>query len=108
MLLFLCKKGNIFLFKCIRKIVENVKNKFYGVCPLSPTGPKLLGSVLINNNLSANIDMIHYEGGGYIIYKNRFVISTEYPEYENERKTQYNKINTKRYDKLWKNRTIYK
>ena len=103
-----CKKGNILLFKCIRQIVENVKNNFYGESPLSPTGPKMMGSVIVNNNLAANIDMVHYDGGGYVIYKNRFVISTEYPEYENERKLQNNKNNTKRYDKLWENKTIYK
>ena len=106
--LMACLPGNIFLFKCIIQIVENVKNNFYGECPLSPTGPKMIGSVIVNNKLGANIDMIHYEGGGYIIYKNRFVISTEYPEYENERKSQYNIKNTKRYDKLWENKTIYK
>jgi mannosyltransferase OCH1-like enzyme len=106
--LMACKKGNILLFKCIRQIVENVKNNFYGESPLSPTGPKMMGSVIVNNNLAANIDMVHYDGGGYVIYKNRFVISTEYPEYDNERKLQNNKNNTKRYDKLWENKTIYK
>jgi len=106
--LMACKKGNLFLFKCIRQIVENVKNNFYGETPLSPTGPKMMGSVIVNNNLAANIDMVHYDGGGYVIYKNRFVISTEYPEYENERKLQNNKNNTKRYDKLWEKKTIYK
>jgi len=106
--LMVCKKGNLFLFKSIRQIVENVKNKFYGDSPLSPTGPIMLGSVIIHNNLPANIDMKHYEGGGYIVYKNRFVISTEYQEYGSDRKTYYNKKNTKRYDKLWINRNIYK
>jgi len=106
--LMVSQKGNIFLYKAIRQIVENVNNKYYGNTPLSPTGPEMLGSVVINNKLCVNIDMTHYEGGGYIIYKNRFVISTEYPEYNNERTNSYNSINTKRYDKLWENRNIYK
>jgi mannosyltransferase OCH1-like enzyme len=106
--LMVSQKGNIFLYKAIRQIVENVNNKYYGNNPLSPTGPEMLGSVIINNKLGVNIDMTHYEGGGYIIYKNRFVISTEYPEYNNERTNSYNSINTKRYDKLWENRSIYK
>jgi mannosyltransferase OCH1-like enzyme len=93
--LMVCKKGNVFIFKSIRQIVENVKNNYYGENPLSPTGPKMMGSVIINNKLGANIDMIHYDGGGYVIYKNIFVISTEYPEYDNERITQNNKKNTK-------------
>ena len=106
--LMVSQKGNIFLFKCIRQIVENVKNKYYGNCPLSPTGPVLLGNVIINNTLHVNVDMKHYEGGGYIIYKNRFVISTEYPEYNHERTTSYNNKNTKRYDQLWNERKIYR
>jgi mannosyltransferase OCH1-like enzyme len=106
--LMVSQKGNIFLFKCIRQIVENVKNKYYGNCPLSPTGPVLLGNIIIHNNLSVNVDMKHYEGGGYIIYKNRFIISTEYPEYNHERATTYNNINTKRYDQLWNERNIYR
>ena len=103
-----CRRGNIFLFKSIRQIVENVKNKYYGHDPLHPTGPALLGNIIMNNKLKVNMDMKHYEGGGYIIYKNRFIISTEYPEYNNERTNTYNNINTKRYDKLWEERNIYK
>ena len=106
--LMVSQKGNIFLYKAIRQIVENVKNKFYGNSPLSPTGPELLGDVIIKNNLNVNIDLIHYEYGGYIVYKNIFVISTEYPEYDTERKKLYDKLNTKRYDKLWESRQIYR
>ena len=69
-----CKKGNIFLYKSIRQIVTNVKNKYYGAHPLSPTGPLMLGSTLIKNRLSINCDMEHYINGGFIIYKNIFVI----------------------------------
>jgi hypothetical protein len=46
--------------------------------------------------------------GGYIVYKNILVISTEYPEYNEERTNAYNSLNTKRYDKLWNERKIYK
>jgi mannosyltransferase OCH1-like enzyme len=106
--LMVSQKGNFYLFKCIRQIVENVKNKYYGNCPLSPTGPVLLGNIIVNNKLQVNVDMTHYEGGGYIIYKNRFVISTEYPEYNHERTTTYNNMSTKRYDQLWNERKIYK
>jgi mannosyltransferase OCH1-like enzyme len=106
--LMACKKGNLFLFKCIRRIVKNVENKFYGNTPLSPTGPEMLGIVRANNKFLLNIDLNHYEGGGYIIYKNIFVISTEYPEYNHERTTAYNNNNTKRYNELWDNRNIYR
>jgi mannosyltransferase OCH1-like enzyme len=106
--LMACKRGNLFLFKCIRRIVHNVQNRFYGATPLSPTGPKMLGSVVIDNKIPINVDITHYYGGGYIIYKNRFIISTEYPEYNHERTTAYNNSNTQRYDKLWEIRNIYK
>jgi len=106
--LMACKKGNIFLYKCIRRIVENVKTKYYGNTPLHPTGPGLLGTVMLNNALNINIDITHYEGGGYLIYKNRFVISTEYNGYNEERNNLYNNNNTKRYDKLWESKSIYK
>ena len=106
--LMACKKGNVFLYKCIRKIVENVKTGFYGDSPLHPTGPGLLGSVMLNNGLNINIDILHYEGGGLLIYKNRFIISTEYNGYNAERSALYNNNNTQRYDKLWESKTIYK
>ena len=52
--------------------------------------------------------MTHYHGGGYVLYKKRFVISTEYKEYNDERNVLYRKNDTKRYDKLWASRNIYK
>jgi len=100
--------GNPFLLRAIRRIVFNVQNKFYGNGPLWPTGPDLLGSVAIRNKfVGVNVDLFHYQNGGYIIYKNRFVVSTEYPEYNDERTNTYNSINTKRYDALWDERRIY-
>jgi mannosyltransferase OCH1-like enzyme len=102
------KKENPFILMAIHKIVENVKNKYYGSTPLSPTGPEMLGNLILNKKLAVNADLIHFEDGGYIIYKNRFVISTEYPEYNNERKGLYDSIGTKRYDSLWNERNIYK
>ena len=108
--IMVCKAGNPFLWKAICRIVMNVQNKFYGVSSLSPTGPKLLGDIILRNNLKLNIDLIHNENGGYITYKNYFVISTEYPEYNSERDSTYNNINSnlKRYDQMWKERRIYR
>jgi mannosyltransferase OCH1-like enzyme len=106
--LMACKSGNIFLFKSIRQIVENVKNKYYGEHPLSPTGPLMLGNVIMNNKFKVNYDMEHYIHGGYIMYKNIFIISTEYPEYNNERSNEYTKISKSRYDKMWSDNNVYK
>lgn len=40
-----CKRNNPFLWKCIRKIVQNVMNLEYGKSCLFPTGPGLLGDI---------------------------------------------------------------
>jgi len=106
--LMACEKGHPFLLMAIKQIVENVKNKYYGNSPLCPTGPNMLGNLILNNKLIINTDLIHYIKGGYIIYKNRFIISTEYPEYHTERLELHNKLNTKRYDVLWFEKAIYK
>ena len=100
-------KGNPFLLMAINKIVDNVKNKYYGSNALSPTGPQMLGNLILNKKLKVNSDLIYYKDGGFIIYKNRFIISTEYPEYNNERTAYYKSINTKRYNHLWDERNIY-
>ena len=68
----------------------------------------MLGSVLLNKNFKINIDLFHYEFGGYIIYKNIFIISTEYKEYNDEISSLYSKLNTKKYSILWNERNIYK
>ena len=106
--LLVSKPGNPFFWKAICRIVMNVHIKFYGRSALDPTGPKLLGNIILRNKLNLNIDLNHYKGGGYLIYKNHFVISTDYPEYNTERTNTYNKINLKRYDKMWSERKIYK
>jgi mannosyltransferase OCH1-like enzyme len=106
--LIVSQKGNPFLWMGICRIIMNVKNNFYGIDALSPTGPRMLGNIILRRKLRTNIDMAHYEKGGYIIYKNRFVISTEYPEYNKERSQAYSSTKIKRYDIMWRERKIYK
>jgi len=106
--LMVCQKASPLLWKAIYRVVFNVQNKIYGSEPLEPTGPLMIGKIILRNNLMPNIDLYHYQGGGYIVYKNRFVISTEYPEYDKERSKTYNSLNTKRYNILWNERKIYK
>jgi mannosyltransferase OCH1-like enzyme len=106
--IMICKAGNPFLFKCIRTIVDNVNKRFYGSSPLEPTGPVLLGKIILQNKLKLNIDMRHHDDGGYIIYKNRFIISTEYDEYDLEITKTYDKMNVKKYNTMWHEKNIYK
>jgi mannosyltransferase OCH1-like enzyme len=69
--LMVCKPGNQILYKAIRQIVENVKNKYYGSCCLCPTGPKLLPNFISLNNpivdlnhtfIDMNYKFINYKG----------------------------------------------
>jgi mannosyltransferase OCH1-like enzyme len=106
--LLVCKRDNPFLWRGICRIAANVRHRIYGKTPLDPTGPRLLGDIILRNNLKLNTDLIHYTHGGYILYNGHFVISTDYSEYKNERTKIYNKINLKRYDKMWHERRIYK
>jgi len=106
--LMVCKKGNIYLLKSIYQIIKNINNNYYGNSPLAPTGPEMLGNVAIQNKILLNIDMTHFMKGGFIIYKNRFVFSTEYPEYNSERSNTYQSIKTERYDILWDKKKIYR
>lgn len=106
--LMVSRKGNPFLLKAIQQIVINVKKRFYGSNCLEVTGPLMLGKIELKYKFPINIDLVHYVGGGYIIYKNRFIMSTEYPEYNNERTIANKSINKKRYNILWDERKIYK
>lgn len=48
------KPDNNALQIAIDKIVENCKNKYYGITPLCPTGPTLLGQALAQNGSQSN------------------------------------------------------
>ena len=106
--LMISKPKNPFLWKCIYRIVFNTKLKFYGSSALEPTGPVLLGNVILYNNLPVNIDIIHAQEGGYLLYKGKPIISTMYKEYRQEQNNTYAKIYKKRYNIMWHNRNIYK
>jgi mannosyltransferase OCH1-like enzyme len=96
---------NEILLKCINQIVENVKNRYYGINSLYPTGPGLLGSFFTNNeiqNLEPFFTSIN-EGYYYIVYKDTKILDF-YPEYRDEQsKNQKNKP----YYILWDEKNIY-
>jgi GR25 family glycosyltransferase involved in LPS biosynthesis len=85
--LIICKRYNPILLGCIKKIVENVKNKEYGYSPIYITGPGLLGYQYFNDNYSKikEIELFYSINGKDIIYKNNVILSF-YPEYRNEQK----------------------
>jgi len=105
--LLVCKPRNKLLLNSINAIVRNVRKKYYGASPLDPTGPGLLGKLAMKDT-GVNIDLKHNTNGGFIIYKNNFIISTEYSDYNKERSELNNEIKKARYDILWNKRVIYK
>lgn len=104
--LMVCKPGNDILLKAINKIVENVKNKYYGTSFLEPTGPNLLQSFFSNEEKN-NFDMKHYEilnHNSKVISYNNYIILKSYNGHINDR-IKYSK--TKHYSDLWNERKIY-
>lgn len=55
--IMVCKPGNSFLLHVIRYILRNVRNQYYGLDDLHPTGPRLLGHVHDNHKYNLNLDM---------------------------------------------------
>ena len=108
--LMVCLKNNSFIYECIQKICFNVMTDYYGKSSLSITGPILLGETIIQKKYQLPIDLIHKRNNnndGFIIYNEKIIMRTEYPEYFKERTECYKKIHTKRYKQLWDEKNIY-
>ena len=104
--LMVCKAGNEILLKAINKIVENVKNKFYGSNPLEPTGPLLL-SKLFNLGEKQMFDMTH---SFYNSYENRFIHFNNYiifKSYSGYLREHTNNKKVGHYHDLWLKKRIY-
>ena len=72
--LMICKPGNQTLLSCIRKVVENVKGRVYGINALYPTGPGVITefvSPAYDFGFDAlTLDCIQYKGATVLeIYK---------------------------------------
>lgn len=105
--LMVCKPNNPILGAAINKIVENVKNKFYGGSPLDPTGPGLL-SHFFTSDQKNGFDMYHEFYNSFenrYIYFNNYLVFKSYKGYINEHnhnsKTSY-------YGYLWAHNQVYR
>jgi mannosyltransferase OCH1-like enzyme len=100
---------NELMRKCIYQIVENVKNKYYGISPLYPTGPGLLGKYFTNEERN-NLEMYHGTSSienrpnEYYIVKNDRIILKIYDDYRIEQKIYQTQQN---YTILWEEKNIY-
>jgi mannosyltransferase OCH1-like enzyme len=105
--LLICKPRNEILLKAINQIVENVKNKYYGMCYLSPTGPELLSRFFTEDD-KENFRIYHELSGNNdfdkIIKFHNYIILRCYPGYFKERDIYAKKSH---YSILWNNRNIY-
>ena len=101
------KPKNPVFEKCIRQIVENCKNRYYGPEHTAPTGPYLFASKSDPEEIES-AEYAYYEenGVGFIRHIDKeTVILSHYPEYRAEQK----KENRSPYWKeAWINREIYR
>ena len=100
-----CKKGNPILMNAIKRIVENVKNQFYGNNPLEVTGPELLVNYFDEDTIN-RLDFyleLNQDNTCKIMNDNKCVLFM-YQEYFEER-NRYQK--NEYYLNLWRNRAIY-
>jgi mannosyltransferase OCH1-like enzyme len=107
-----CRKNSPFLLMAINKVVENVKKKYYGFSSLYPTGPGMLSKLFLETKQKGidpnlNIDIYHYYDSTGLVYRDRFIMSLEYPEYRKEQEELNTKINKKNYTNYWLERNIY-
>jgi mannosyltransferase OCH1-like enzyme len=99
------KPGNEIMLKCIRQIVVNVRNKYYGKNALEPSGPNLLGKYFTNEEKQKmelrfeNINIQNLLDEWVIIFNNTIILR----QYNNYRKEQ----TKKHYSELWNERNIY-
>jgi len=98
-----CPAGDPIMGKCIQRVVENVRNRFYGKSSLEVTGPNMMTALFTPNERRELVTLYHDNHGRHIVY-NGTIILTIYPEYRSEQK-RFQK--TLYYDDLWKRREIY-
>jgi mannosyltransferase OCH1-like enzyme len=102
------KPNNEIMLKCINEIVENVKNKYYGINALEPTGPLLLGNYFTTGQINLmplffNVSVLENQSNEYIIINDSEILKV-YKEYREEQNIFKNKPH---YNTLWVNKQIY-
>lgn len=75
--------NNPFLFDCIQEIVNNVRTKFYGISQLHPTGPGLMGNIILRHpKYITTLDLSYYKK--HIYYRSKPIILTGYKGYRTD------------------------
>jgi mannosyltransferase OCH1-like enzyme len=108
--IMVCKPKNKICYKAIRRIVENVNNKYYGNDCLDPTGPGLLKRCIGNDKMDiAYIDLNHKllspnNNNTRVIKYNKYYIFKQYRQYMSDYETN---TKTMHYSNLWNAKKIY-
>jgi len=118
--LLMTPPANPLYAECIRQIVENVKNEYYGNTPMAPTGPELFGGLIEEADKQRAVIFYYddyflkegehekrmkYHKRGFIKdLRNQKDILCHYLEYRIEQ-SEYS--NTGYWMNLWKSRNIY-
>jgi hypothetical protein len=99
--------GNKMYKLLVERIVENVKNRFYGISPCSPTGPLLISDIYFNtikNNVHNSLRWVSFNDIHQISMGNNIILK-QFPSY---RQALQNTINPQvHYSKIWSERNIY-
>ena len=100
------KPKNPVFYKCIRQIVENCRNRYYGPEHTAPTGPYLFASKSQPEDIeSAKYAYYEENGIGFIRYiDKKTVILSHYPEYRTEQKEN----RTPYWKEAWLNKEVYR
>ena len=104
--ILICKPNNELLLKCINKIVDNVKEKYYGSGTLSLSGPLLMKEYITSTTPELEVNVI--DDNKLCIKLNNNPILTIYEEYREEQKQFHERIKTPHYADLWYNKSVYK
>jgi len=107
--LIVSKPNNEILYKCIRQIVQNVKNRYYGNTSLDPTGPGLLGNFFTNDEKKAmeiyhDVKLLENKLNKFFIVKDNSIILSFYEGYREEQQKYQKFIH---YSQLWEEKKIY-
>jgi mannosyltransferase OCH1-like enzyme len=103
--LIVVKPGNAILEKTIKQIVENVRNRYYGTCPLDITGPTMMIKQFTPSEEKhlGRLELVKHNWQLYICFMNKPILMM-YPEYRSEQRRFSEKGY---YAELWKDRNVY-
>jgi mannosyltransferase OCH1-like enzyme len=101
--LLICKPKNQILLRCINKIIDNCKKKYYGISSLEPTGPLLMKNFFTKKEIMNLAMYFHVKNNiDMIIFKDKPILKM-YDEYRTEQK----KTQSHKYYDLWRKKNIY-